>query len=55
MKLTKKQFTKIEHLMPITRKPAEVSIYVRFTIHDRKWLQMKGTTKEIWEVVHNII
>lgn len=27
MKLTKKQFAKIEHLMPITRKPAEISSY----------------------------
>ena len=27
MKLTKKQFAKIERLMPITRKPAEISSY----------------------------
>ena len=27
MKLTKKQYGKIEHLMPIARKPAEISNY----------------------------
>ena len=56
MKLTKKQYRKIEHLMPIPRKPPEIklSIFVCITLHDRKRLQMEGTAKEIWKVAHNL-
>ena len=56
MKLTEKQFEKIEHLMPKTRKnnSIKLSVFVCNAVHHRKWLQMEDIAGKVRKMAHNI-
>lgn len=55
--MSKKQFEKIEKLLPIARKPAKITnrvFFERTAIYDRKRMQMEGITEKVWKLAYNL-